>query len=125
MIAIINVRQYGGTYIARAKGHNVTASCTCGAREAAACCATKLARLNKGAVLKMKRYGRADTWVVDVTAKGERRCRVCLCTEDSACVDKLTGEACHWVEADLCSACAPLASAPSASSCAPASEARA
>ena len=34
-----------------------------------------------------------------------RACRVCGCTEARACAD-LFGEPCHWVEADLCSACA-------------------
>jgi DNA polymerase-3 subunit beta len=35
-----------------------------------------------------------------------RRCRVCGCTDDdcSQCIEK-TGEPCHWVEEDLCSAC--------------------
>ena len=33
-----------------------------------------------------------------------RACRVCGCTEARACAD-LFGEPCHWVEADLCSAC--------------------
>jgi hypothetical protein len=35
-----------------------------------------------------------------------RRCRVCGCTDYdcSQCVEK-TGDACSWVEADLCSAC--------------------
>lgn len=34
------------------------------------------------------------------------RCHVCGCTEDdcSQCVEK-TGEPCHWVAQDLCSAC--------------------
>lgn len=34
------------------------------------------------------------------------RCRVCGCTDDncSACVER-TGDACYWVEPDLCSAC--------------------
>jgi ParB/RepB/Spo0J family partition protein len=38
---------------------------------------------------------------------GVRKCRVCGCTDDdcSQCVEK-TGEPCHWVEEDLCSACA-------------------
>ena len=35
---------------------------------------------------------------------GARACRVCACTEARACAD-LFGEPCHWVEADLCSAC--------------------
>jgi DnaK suppressor protein len=35
-----------------------------------------------------------------------RKCRVCGCTEYDCrqCIEK-TGEACHWVEQDLCSAC--------------------
>ncbi len=35
-----------------------------------------------------------------------RRCRECGCTDDDCrqCIEK-TGEACRWVEADLCSAC--------------------
>ena len=37
-------------------------------------------------------------------SEAERTCRVCGCTEHDACVD-LFGEPCHWVEADLCSAC--------------------
>jgi ParB/RepB/Spo0J family partition protein len=44
-----------------------------------------------------KRHGKKD----DI-----RRCRVCGCTDDdcSQCIEK-TGEPCHWVEDDLCSAC--------------------
>lgn len=36
-----------------------------------------------------------------------RRCRVCGCTDADCrqCIEK-TGEPCHWVEEDLCSACA-------------------
>ena len=35
-----------------------------------------------------------------------RTCRVCGCTDDdcSGCIER-TGLACHWVAADLCSAC--------------------
>jgi hypothetical protein len=35
-----------------------------------------------------------------------RACRVCRCTDAdcSGCIAR-TGEPCHWVEADLCSAC--------------------
>jgi hypothetical protein len=41
------------------------------------------------------------------TAQGKRRCRVCGCTDDDChqCIEK-TGKPCHWVEDDLCSACA-------------------
>jgi hypothetical protein len=37
----------------------------------------------------------------------KRTCRVCGCTDDDCrqCIEK-TGEPCHWVEEDLCSACA-------------------
>ena len=36
----------------------------------------------------------------------EPTCRVCGCTDDD-CYDcyERTGETCHWVEEDLCSAC--------------------
>lgn len=36
-----------------------------------------------------------------------RTCRVCGCTDNdcSQCIEK-TGQPCHWVEEDLCSACA-------------------
>lgn len=36
----------------------------------------------------------------------KQKCRVCGCTDDDCteCVKK-TGEPCHWVEFDLCSAC--------------------
>ena len=38
----LDVREYGQTYIARAAGLNITASCTCGARAAAERCADKV-----------------------------------------------------------------------------------
>ena len=36
-----------------------------------------------------------------------QRCRVCGCTnyDCRGCIER-TGERCHWVEKDLCSACA-------------------
>jgi len=33
-----------------------------------------------------------------------RTCRICGCTEEHAC-DQDDGNACHWIEPDLCSAC--------------------
>lgn len=33
-------------------------------------------------------------------------CRGCGCTDDNACLDPATGEACHWIAPNLCSACA-------------------
>jgi hypothetical protein len=40
--------------------------------------------------------------------KWVRRCRVCGCTDRDCrrCIAR-TGRPCYWVEADLCSACAP------------------
>ncbi len=35
-------------------------------------------------------------------------CRDCGCTFSRACID-VTGQPCHWVEPDRCSACVPLA----------------
>jgi len=40
-----------------------------------------------------------------------RVCEGCGCTDDDACLDPETGEACYWVEAydgDLCSVCARI-----------------
>jgi len=41
------------------------------------------------------------------TCEGNRRCRICGCTDDDCrqCIEK-TGASCFWVEPDLCSACA-------------------
>jgi hypothetical protein len=43
-----------------------------------------------------------------LAASTPRTCRVCGCTDDDCrqCIAR-TGIACHWVAADLCSACAP------------------
>jgi ParB/RepB/Spo0J family partition protein len=53
----------------------------------------------KGQGMKVKGGRKKKTGAV-------RKCRVCGCTDDdcSQCVEK-TGEPCHWVEDDLCSAC--------------------
>ena len=42
-------------------------------------------------------------------AAKHRKCRVCGCTDDKACLDEKTGEPCHWVEDDLCSNCECMA----------------
>jgi PRTRC genetic system protein E len=44
--------------------------------------------------------------VTEHTAEKIRTCRICGCTEDDCkqCIEK-TGEACHWIDVDLCSAC--------------------
>ena len=42
----------------------------------------------------------------DASTIDERACRMCGCTQDDCrvCIER-TGEPCHWVEQDLCSAC--------------------
>jgi hypothetical protein len=49
---------------------------------------------------------RAHAALDDAGVPGVRTCRVCGCTDDdcSGCIQR-TGMACHWIEADLCSAC--------------------
>ncbi len=42
--------------------------------------------------------------VAEVTLTPPRSCRVCGCTDISACVAP-DGTPCHWVEPDLCSQC--------------------
>jgi hypothetical protein len=46
----------------------------------------------------------------DIATEKPRRCRICGCTDNdcSQCIEK-TGEPCHWVEQDLCSACVEAA----------------
>lgn len=48
-----------------------------------------------------------EDWCAQVIANSvPRMCRICGCTDDdcSQCIEK-TGDACHWIEEDLCSAC--------------------
>lgn len=58
----------------------------------------------------LRRHDKIDTAVAEIE---QRACRVCGCTDAdcSQCVEK-TGVPCHWVQADLCSACAGLAPEP-------------
>ncbi len=57
---------------------------------------------------RVEQYGKSIRVIYRLLNKVQRRCRVCGCTEDdcSQCIEK-TGEPCHWVDADLCSACVP------------------
>ncbi|MFO0887566.1 MAG: hypothetical protein U0790_00305 [Isosphaeraceae bacterium] len=52
-------------------------------------------------------YARSLMLDIDGIDPDVRRCRECGCTDDdcSDCIER-TGEPCHWVEANLCSACA-------------------
>ena len=59
---IINVRYDYGTYTARAKGMNKTASCTSCAEEACNSLCKKLFGDNPH---KKTRYGNSNTWIVE------------------------------------------------------------
>ncbi|MCC7518374.1 MAG: hypothetical protein IT578_04220 [Verrucomicrobiae bacterium] len=68
----IKVREYGGTYIARAAGWNCTASCTANDDLAAEACAVKLLKRQrgwKGARWQIVYVGPA--WQLRVWPKGE------------------------------------------------------
>lgn len=91
---------------------------------------TKHGRADYEVILLIRRYvGRrvksdAKSWSGDTLEEAERkmvdwieksgatehvrRCRKCGCTDGDCrgCIER-TGEACHWVEEDLCSACVP------------------
>ncbi len=43
--------------------------------------------------------------VVAAARSKERACRRCGCTQFAACIDERSGDACFWVERNLCSAC--------------------
>jgi hypothetical protein len=57
---------------------------------------------NEFAAMAYQRFMSED---LDVRSKRPkpRACRVCSCTEASPCLLR-SGEACHWIEKDLCSA---------------------
>jgi hypothetical protein len=62
-----------------------------------------------------RRQVRFQAWLQrGLQALDVRRCRACGCTDNDCrvCIAR-TGVPCHWVEADLCSAC--LEDAPGAS----------
>jgi len=61
---------------------------------------TKSAKKERVEKAKTKKAGKKD----DVQS-----CRICGCTDTNACIDKKTGEPCHWVETDLCSNCECMA----------------
>jgi hypothetical protein len=65
--ATITARPYGGTYIARVSGFNMTASCTMGADQAAEAVARKFAasRFEKN-VFVLERIG-SRVWKITVT----------------------------------------------------------
>lgn len=56
---------------------------------------------------------------MDAQARQPRSCRECGCTDAdcSGCIAR-TGQPCHWIEPDLCSACAPRPSEKKASNAA-------
>lgn len=73
-----------------------------------AVCATadQLARLRLAFRFDGKTYDRlADLKFFGAKLPYPRVCRACGCTEFDACLDHHRHAACHWVAADLCSAC--------------------
>ncbi len=53
-------------------------------------------------------------WTLERIAQGEtvaapKLCRICACSDDDRC-RSMHGITCSWVDDDLCSACAPVAS---------------
>jgi RNA polymerase-binding transcription factor DksA len=73
----------------------------------------KLGIPNAGSTIDVEEMGpeiipTKETQPADATSEDfpERKCRVCGCTQNDCrqCIAK-TGEPCHWVEDDLCSAC--------------------
>ena len=71
----------------------------------------KFTQLEDGHVKKMWQSGEAMMrnpikipGLTDCISCG-RRCRVCGCTDNNACLDPNSQEVCHWVSDDLCSVC--------------------
>lgn len=56
--------------------------------------------------MKTRKLAEALTLLLPLAPATRRKCRVCGCTDHDCrqCIKK-TGEPCHWVEEDLCSAC--------------------
>ena len=61
-LIMINVRYGNGTYIARAKGMNKTASCT---KSAEMACDSLCEKLFGDRPFTMTRYGNSNTWIVE------------------------------------------------------------
>lgn len=104
-IIIVPVKDGYGTYTARFGKRR--ASCTSGERQAVKALAEKILGAHQRvhiAFLKLTGQGSSE-WMI--TLDTSQRCRICGCNCDSACEG-----GCHWVEADLCSACmaAPVTS---------------
>ena len=104
-------RHADDTVYARCRALGLQASSTACAQYAAEACARKILALVCPGGTCTVRYFAGATWLCTVTPPAaQRRCRVCGCTAADCrqCIAK-TGEPCHWVAADLCSACAPAA----------------
>ena len=105
-IGLVSVREYKGSYIARFRGRSVSSTYSAG-------------RACEYVVLKV--WGNWP-FLFEATKDDRKRkvigksrlnkCRICGCTDDDCrqCIIKL-GEPCHWVQPDLCSACAHKAEA--------------
>ena len=85
--------------------------------DAGAVAAEELAAMSAASATELKPEGDPSAWAdLAPTASDApecdevRRCRVCGCTDENCarCVAKI-GRPCEWREADLCSACVPIA----------------
>lgn len=97
----VKVRMASGTYMARYKGKS--ASNTASAKWAAERLAGKVfGALQRVSVTRID-DGQADNpGMFRITPDESQKCRVCGCSWGRACAG-----GCYWVEADLCSGCAP------------------
>lgn len=100
---------------ARCRALGLQASSVSGHQVAIGACARKIVALVcPGGSHALRRYGTSALWLCTVTPPALlRTCRVCGCTDADCrqCIER-TGQPCHWVAADLCSACAHTQASP-------------
>lgn len=98
---VVKVRMASGTYMARYKGKS--ASNTASAKWAVERLAGKVfGALQLVTVTRIDDGQDYQPGMFRITPEESQKCRVCGCSLSRACAG-----GCHWVEADLCSSCAP------------------
>lgn len=56
-------------------------------------------------------WRRLARWLAEACESAERQCRVCGCTDATACAERSPFgdlQPCRWVAEDLCSGCSPV-----------------
>ncbi|MCL4759734.1 MAG: hypothetical protein KJZ96_15475 [Rhodocyclaceae bacterium] len=105
MEIIVSVRDRYNTYTATF-GSKHRASCTGGAQQAVERLAVKVfGQLQRTTVAEVSRADCAGVAYWSIKTDPDQACRLCGCTWDHGCED-----GCYWIEADLCSSCAPAES---------------